>query len=326
MGQDWKLINIDKKRKLRHIGQPKLLEILKSTSGEQLVGLLANPSWLRFQIPAEKAIPAKKRNYDSLLVNLPQNVIDLIVALLYECRHDADLICLSVTCSYFFRLIAHMIQAAISEDIGQWAGDRLILISERAVGYPPEIATVLERFQWDSDGTNPLYGMGEQAVAEGHHSTLASLVKEQPFEVWGRALDNVRERLDQKQEVSLPFKRLMKLLMHNPHFPNSHRPAVLRNLTTKQFISDDALARSNFSYSLGEVLLCYITWGEETAQDERVRLPMKGEWAGHRFDITTREKVSGWEDVSQQVIKRMMMATREERKTGRRVDGKIWGI
>ncbi|KAI8722409.1 hypothetical protein NCS52_00384600 [Fusarium sp. LHS14.1] len=326
MGQDWKLINIDKKRQLRHIGQPKLLDILKSTSGEQLVGLLANPSWLRFQIPAEKAIPAKKRNHDSPLVNLPQNAIDMIVAILYECRHDADLICLSVTCSYFFRLISHMIQAAISEDIGQWAGDRLILIGERAVGYPPEIATVLERFQWDSDGTNPLYEMGEQAVAEGHHSTLASLVKEQPFEVWGRALDNVRERLDQKQEVSLPFKRLMKLLMHNPHFPSSHRPAVLRNLTTKQFISDDALARSNFSYSLGEVLLCYITWGEEAAQDERVRLPMKGEWAGHRFDITTREKVSGWDDVSQQVIKRMMMATREERKTGRRVDGKIWGI
>ncbi|KAL2689446.1 hypothetical protein Neosp_003500 [[Neocosmospora] mangrovei] len=326
MGQDWKLINIDKKRQLRHVGQPKLLDILKSTSGEQLVGLLANPSWLRFQIPAEKAIPAKKRNHDSPLVNLPQNIIDSIVALLYECRNDADLICLSVTCSYFFRLISHLIQAAISEDIGQWAGDRLILIGERAVGYPPEIATVLERFQWDSDGTNPLYEMGEQAVAEGHHSTLASLVKEQPFEVWGRALDNVRERLDQKQEVSLPFKRLMKLLMHNPHFPSSHRPAVLRNLTTKQFISDDALARSNFSYSLGEVLLCYITWGEEAAQDERVRLPMKGEWAGHRFDITTREKVSGWDDVSQQVIKRMMMATREERKTGRRVDGKIWGI
>jgi hypothetical protein len=61
MGQDWKLINIDKKRQLRHIGQPKLLEILKSTSGEQLVGLLANPSWLRFQIPAEKAIPAKNK-------------------------------------------------------------------------------------------------------------------------------------------------------------------------------------------------------------------------------------------------------------------------
>ncbi|KAM0424840.1 hypothetical protein ACHAPT_009896 [Fusarium lateritium] len=326
MAQDWKLINIDKKRELRHIGQAKLMEMIKSSSGEQLIGLLANPSWLKFEIPAEKALPAKNRNLESPLVNLPQNVVDSIVALLYECRLDADLVCLSVTCSYFFRLVAHMIQAAISEDIGVWAGDRLILVGEKAVGYPPEIATVLERFQWDSEGTNPLYAMGERVVAEGQHSNLASPVKEQPFEVWGRLLDLVRERLDRKQETSFIFERLMGLLMHNPTFPNVHRPAVLRNLTTQQFISDDALARSNFSYSLGEVMLCYITWSDDTVPDDRARLPMKGEWAGHRFDITTREKVNGWDDVSQQVIKRIMMATREERKSGRRVDGKSWGL
>jgi hypothetical protein len=54
-------------------------------------------------------------------------------------------------------------------------------------------------------------------------------------------------------------------------------PRVLRNLTTKEYISDEAVAASEYAYSLGEVVLTTAQYSYNRGKHMK--------WAGHRFDI-----------------------------------------
>ena len=106
------------------------------------------------------------------------------------------------------------------------------------------------------------------------------------------------------------------------YFPENKK-WVLRNLTTKEFVTADAIAikpylvKGPLIYGLGfgEVVLSRICW----SSDRVVGLPdellfHRGVWAGHRFDIVTTEKLHMergegggdlWKDVSEEVVKEM---------------------
>ncbi|KAJ3542256.1 hypothetical protein NM208_g4199 [Fusarium decemcellulare] len=320
MGQYWNLINIDKRRELRHVGGLKLWEFLMSTSAEQLVGLLHSPKWLNFRIPSGKIMFSKQKSLNSPLIRLPQEIVDLIIPHLHNDQYNEDLVCLALTCSYFFRLVAHDIQKTIRKDTGPWAGDRIIFVGDYATGYPDNIATPEEAAEWAKLGRNPLYGVGEKVEAEGRHAAMRSLFREEPFIIWGKCLQAMRQRLDENDGSIQRFERLRKLLMSVPkHLEPAKRQGVLRNLVTKQYIRDQTLAESDYAYSLGEALLCYITWTEDPSGLEG--LPLEGEWAGHRFDVTIMDEVTGdeWTDVSQEAIGRLSMVTGEPSKNGRRL-------
>ncbi|KAA6406431.1 MAG: cytochrome P450 [Lasallia pustulata] len=107
------------------------------------------------------------------------------------------------------------------------------------------------------------------------------------------------------------------------HYFPKNKKWVLRNLTTKEFVTADAVAlKPNFvegpliyGLGFGEVVLSRICWSSDPAVGVSDELLFhKGVWAGHRFDIVTTEKLQMergegggdlWKDVSEEVVKEM---------------------
>lgn len=111
----------------------------------------------------------------------------------------------------------------------------------------------------------------------------------------GSALKLVKERLP---EVD---KKLFLLLTDGGLSPASNRSAVLRNLTTKEYIRDDFLAKSDYAYSLGEAVCTQLQWTGEASIKNPSGCP--GQWAGHRFDISTFDSISSdWKNVSDRAV------------------------
>lgn len=78
---------------------------------------------------------------------------------------------------------------------------------------------------------------------------------------------------------------------------------VLRNLTAKEYVIDEVIAKSNYAFSLGQVIVVSSLWSDRS--DGLARLGGKGKWAGHRFDIASIRDVAGegWEDVTSHAMK-----------------------
>ncbi|KLO15823.1 hypothetical protein SCHPADRAFT_902047 [Schizopora paradoxa] len=301
MGQYWKIVNIDKKRQVYNPGGLKLCEILYSRSAEQLVGLLRRRPKLRFRIPSHCIQSSKIASSSSPLIKLPQEIIDAIVFLLYDNRDSRlDLICLSMTCSYFFRLMVKLLQDLIVEDFCPWPGDRLIFIGDYAANYPEGIATAAEEAEWGQLGKNVLYNLPTKISAEGRNARIKSYwPPSEPLEVWGALLESAEERLQfslqkmvtygsyegfeaaysESRQCVERFKRLIDILLESPprgdDEPSEAGLPVLRNLTTKQYVRDDALAQSEYAYSLGEVVVVYTLWTSDPTGTEG--LGCKGE-------------------------------------------------
>ncbi|KAM5346976.1 hypothetical protein ACJ41O_009981 [Fusarium nematophilum] len=333
MGQYWKFINIDKRRKVRHVGGFTLDEFILATFAEQIVGLLGTPFRLKFEIPSDKIRASKMKSLGSPLIKLPQEILDMIVRLLLDSHADEDLICLSLTCGYFFRLCARSVQTLLDEDEGGWVGDRLIFVGDYAHGLPDDLGNPEERKAWREIGTendfpgNPLYVLDKNAVGEGRHATINPIFAEKPFEVWGGVADFARKRLEEEPESLQRFNRLLKFIRHSPGcLKPEQKRGVLRNLTTKEYVRDQAVAESEYAYSLGEVLCMFTTWTNDASGTEG--LPLEGEWAGHRFDIAPMEYLADddeWTDVSSEAISRLKVATGYKKNDGRRLTGEVWG-
>ncbi|KAJ2386614.1 hypothetical protein GGI23_006450 [Coemansia sp. RSA 2559] len=85
---------------------------------------------------------------------------------------------------------------------------------------------------------------------------------------------------------------------------------VLRNLTTKEYILASEMQkvqkRTGYYINFGNLLLCQISWSTNPSTSFRRSYNIhRGRWAGHRFDITSIDKVDrSWKDVSTKVLKR----------------------
>ena len=113
------------------------------------------------------------------------------------------------------------------------------------------------------------------------------------------------------------------------YFPENKK-WVLRNLTTKEFVTADAIAikpylvKGPLIYGLGfgEVVLSRICWSSVPDMSVSDKLLLhRGVWAGHRLDIVTTEKLQmergegggdPWKDVSEEVVKEMETIWRSE--------------
>jgi hypothetical protein len=98
---------------------------------------------------------------------------------------------------------------------------------------------------------------------------------------------------------------------------------VLRNLTTSEFVTADAIALKPDciegpqikGLGFGEVVLSRICWSSNPDSSLLCNLPLhRGAWAGHRLDIVTTEKLQmengeegtdKWKDISEEVTKEL---------------------
>lgn len=257
-------------------------------------------------------------------MRLPQEVIDRIVYFV-ACsspRGSEDLLCLSLTCAYMFRLLATAVQDALRRDLGPWAGDRLVFKGDHAWSHPEYIATASEKIQWEANPRcNPIVNyFSIDKVGESKHSERHALPSEQ-FGVYGMLYRDVEKRLDAERASLKRFRRLGRLLTQCPsRIRDGNMSPVLRNLTTKEYVREEVLAQSDYAYSLGEIVMVYTIWTD--GSKDVGRLGKKARWAGHRFDISVMADVSGddWRDVSDEAVAKMALAATEEfkKKNGRR--------
>ncbi|KAI1375098.1 hypothetical protein F4677DRAFT_423171 [Hypoxylon crocopeplum] len=73
----------------------------------------------------------------SRLVTLPQELFDAITA---ELSSDpVDIANLSVTCSYFWRVLLPRVKEVACAMQAPWAGDRLVFVEDWAAGIPKKL-------------------------------------------------------------------------------------------------------------------------------------------------------------------------------------------
>lgn len=315
MAQYWELINIDKQAQLRLGLASNFWEFLKFTPTEQLVGLLKKSHWIPFRIPAKDVRAAKAKTTQSRLIRLPQEIIDQIIYHVAATQGNVDTICLALTCTYFFRLLATSVQDVMRSDCGPWAGDRLVFAGDAGGrGWPHEL--------WNFLSPDFPTSVAAEGKLARRRCSYFERFERHPPEIYGKLGRSIKGRLKDETASFRRFKRLAKMLIVEPrHIIHGNKEPVLRNLTTKEYVRDAELARSKYAYSLGEVVMVETIWTQDPK--DVGRLGTEGEWRGHRFDISVMEDVAGddWTDVSGEAVDRLALAATEafRKANGRRV-------
>lgn len=165
-----------------------------------------------------------------------------------------DVIYLSLTCVYFFQLLGPVVQRILAEDTAPWAGDRLIFVGDYADRLDlGDICTSEELRHFEETegehGGNPLYSIPEDRVM----CTMDELAKADRDDLSGddlRQAGAVEQRVKEKltpDDLEL-FHRLAAIVKNEQlSADHSDRAPVLRNLTTKKYVRDDAIAKSDYA-------------------------------------------------------------------------------
>lgn len=239
-----------------------------------------------------------------------------------------DVIYLSLTCVYFFRLLGPIVQGILAEDTAPWAGDRLIFVGNYA--YDLDIGDIctskeLRRFKETrkEHGGNPFFHIQNGMVM----CTADELSKADPGELSGYDLrragaleQRVREKLT---PGDLELYRRLSAIVKNIRLSADHSKGapVLRNLTAKEYVRDNAMAESDYyAYGLGEVFAAFTLW--KRSGPGKGGLDRVGNWAGQRLDIATMADISeeSWTDVSQLAVDSLRKAIDLKNKDGKRVE------
>ncbi|KAI1202765.1 hypothetical protein F5X97DRAFT_285629 [Nemania serpens] len=154
-----------------------------------------------------------------------------------------------------------------------------------------------------------------------------------PYSIWAMLIDRMNSRAKLSRavfkycfEIPETSKNLVGSYIHEQlcsrietatYFPESER-WILRNLTTKQLVRSEAIALSpDYIHGpcigiigFGEVVALLVTRPTPSFQPSCTSNISRGEWDGHRFDITTLSRheadtdaAAGWRDVSDEIAK-----------------------
>ncbi|KAI7233154.1 hypothetical protein KC330_g5506 [Hortaea werneckii] len=184
MGQYWEIINIDRRHVLLNHQGLKLPEILHNRIPEMLVDLMKVPPLekLRFASAAVGGARSRAiaRNEGCKLFALPQEILDGIA---WYAQEGLDVICLALSHSYFFRLLADRVREAVIADEAPWAGDRILVVGDYATSVPSSVTAAevqhsisipgnmeyedeLNEAQRSFRARNPLYSMEKREVSD----------------------------------------------------------------------------------------------------------------------------------------------------------------
>jgi hypothetical protein len=83
---------------------------------------------------------------------------------------------------------------------------------------------------------------------------------------------------------------------------------VLRNLTNKEFVREDALGGYDGYFTLASAIFRSAHW---TDDEPGAPVNRHGRWAGHKFDVAMIEDVQGgeWRDITQMLVEDLEAAS-----------------
>jgi hypothetical protein len=152
MGQYWKILDIDRRERLRNKNGLKLWEIVNSDTAQQLVQLLARPtlfqcSELLVQDGADANHPTTARTgitgTTGNFAKLPNELLNIFSGFLT----DFDAICLGLTCRAMWMSMQARLQEALIADAAPWSGHRIITLGDYADAHPPGMLTEAEEIE-----------------------------------------------------------------------------------------------------------------------------------------------------------------------------------
>ncbi|OTA85626.1 hypothetical protein M434DRAFT_400125 [Hypoxylon sp. CO27-5] len=266
-----------------------------------------------------------KASSTKTLVTLPREIQLMIFG---ELEHVENRLALGLTNKYFFTLALSVIHDEFASRMASWAGTNILYVGDGGPmgDYPPGLFSEEEKHakimevveEHDIFGGEYLnhfrlfhYGSPVLGVVQAPHT----------WDMWthfSRCLDRCKEGIDTERSL---FERsgVVKSLTENFNIARFYawdQPWVLRNLTTKEFVRDDAIALEKefisgptiLGIGFGHALMARICWAPNDSVVIRYSPNItRGVWAGHCFEITTLAKhveaTKGevWVDVGLQV-------------------------
>ncbi|KAF7303361.1 hypothetical protein MIND_00563900 [Mycena indigotica] len=342
MGQNWKLKNFSKHcdaytdpLKLGEIlfwGHPggKLLSYLRKVHLPPLdvcVGPYTPGQYVKVGTTRRRLPKRNARETATGIVALPLELLDLIFGFVDDL---IDALVLGMTCQLLWDVGRRQVYALLCADEGllmcSWAGDRLAVVGEYT-----ELNELPEYF----------FPNGLAKYEEG------ALDVQYCMDFWDLLNIESRVRLPLLDRVGFRGDALW-LFHHGPGMltnvavqfdpPFQPRTAVLRNLTTCQYVRQAALEEMQARYReseelrapfytkasvllwethLGDLLYCQICWSLDPSVSMRYEKIHQGPWAGHRFDIVGAEwleqtEKEGWVDASEETVDELEAIWRSE--------------
>lgn len=338
MGQWFKLVNLDKRKT---VGLSKLCESLYDTCIHyHLAGhtyrLLTSDEYLDMERErlerTARYYPGIRRYYrgvhdqaqSPLLRKLPTEIIAMCVAAADTVRDKA---CFALSCLTVWDIARRDLLKALQPEMN-WEGDRIMVLGEyvTADDMPPDILNdeehavvraVLENPNESEDEGPPL--VGELLDALGASEAAGTSVWQ--IEKWLSATRPCARR-NHREEDSFIWSELVETEQRAVE----SRGAVLRNLTTHEYVRGDARRAARhaagrpfrrtplYSWPFGDILLMRICWSPTSDSEVLEGHNPRNVWAGHRFDFAREDALPRdaegkvlppWKDVSEDYMKEL---------------------
>ncbi|KAK3382124.1 hypothetical protein B0T24DRAFT_517229 [Lasiosphaeria ovina] len=247
-----------------------------------------------------------------------------------------DVVCLALTDRFMWHVGLEYLHKHNALFLGRWANKNIVFAGEgcQPNDYPPNLFSAKELDQlrgekYISPWFKDIPGV-RGAPFKLHHFVYSSVstIEGDTSLYIDHSADLIRHvnqvmglTAGKDVPLALLFARMEIGVSDGDYYPTDE-PWILRNLTTRQFVRADALAvRPEVIrgpkigiIGFGEVVMARTCWttAPVTGVAGSTTIPLRGVWAGHRFDITTRDRhedrrkdADQWTDVSDEVAAEM---------------------
>ncbi|KAF8916448.1 hypothetical protein CPB85DRAFT_1432131 [Mucidula mucida] len=344
MGQPWTIFNIDKGSCIDYLEKYGEFFTNGRTAACHIATLLSSAGVKFPKDPLDGQPYTELRKYKSSKTGICDLPCELHYAIFAELRDPVDVVAFYITASHFWRVGLPHYKALFTEHVRQtydWSGDSLICMGRYAKDWPEGLITD----EWyesrkasyiSHDGREP-YRICDLLLM--FSQDLCDRQKEWPkFEFdhrcqltkWNRLSRERQQRFRKFKSAAFeeddgPTNDLPEFLpMYKYDFSpwlrlyttrrvyalGNGEPVVLRNLSKKVYVRQDALALKSDNdasvhyMSFGSLVLARIAWSNDSsmAMEYATNHDLhRGVWAGDRFDTASVDDVEHddqWTDVS----------------------------
>ncbi len=256
--------------------------------------------------PAPNDLFPKISVHPSRLANIPQELFNTILQYLDD---GVDLICLALACRYFLSVLEKQIRDILASDAAPWVGERIILLGDYACDLPEGLLNESEQLELSHQKREDI-----DSDEEWEPSLYSFADDYYPKAERKKIVETVLPRLNGAEKI------IFNQLCPDDSTTRENLPDqvwILRNLSKHEYVRADAIASLSPEHTsqgpflepvgFGQAIMTQVQW---TSDGSGTIGPLKGRWAGDRFDITTLdttistcEDENKWEDVSSRVLK-----------------------
>lgn len=266
-------------------------------------------------------------NHGVTLSNLPTELHCLIFS---QFEHIGDSLCFALTNRHYWTIGRHYIHDYHESTLGQWAGKNIMFRGEytKPGDYPPGLLSTEQSEQMRLIATRM-----PNSVMNHYFFAVSCFSQSENWSCGPKGEFSIRYIPKERSLLNDPMFKLVQNEIYvdrTTYFPRD-QSWILRNLTTKEFVRAESIARSPECIhgpdidllGFGHVVIARICWS--TSPDigfEDTTNISRGVWAGHCFDITTIARHEAdtkggedqWRDVGKEVADELLVLRENHEK------------